>query len=300
MKSKKLNRLIDVLLISAMILPFIGAIVLSILTKPASEGIVISGAQIYFTLDMPLQPLQITEAHVVSLCVVNAIFFLCIFLTRGLRIRGISTRQAIAEKLVCMAEDFVRGNMGEQYVEFAAFMGSVMAISAMSSLCSLLGLYPPTADVSIIGGWALIVFVLITHYKLKGGVLSYLKSFTEPIFIFTPFNVIGELSTPVSMTLRHYGNVLSGVVISTLLAAAFSGASKLLLGWIPGGISEIPLLRIGIPAILSLYFDIFSGLLQAFIFAILTALYISNGAPEGYDPRVKNKKHKNKSLKKVK
>ena len=292
MKKTLLNRIIDVLLISAAIIPFVLAIILSILTKPASSGINITGAQVYFTLDLPIQPLQITEAQVVSACVVNAVFFICLFLTRGLKVRGISARQAIAEKLVQMAEDFVKGNMGEQYVDFAAFMASIMAISALSSL---LGLYPPTADVSIIGGWAIIVFILITYYKLKGGLFNYLKGFTEPIFIFTPFNIIGELSTPVSMTLRHYGNVLSGVVISSLLAAAFSGLTKIVCGMLPDMISSIPFLRIGIPAILSMYFDIFSGLLQAFIFAILTALYISNGAPEGYDPRVKAKKKK-KSL----
>lgn len=297
MNTKKPSRIIDALLLASAVIPFIIAIVLTILTKPAAEGISISGAQIYFKIPMPLQPLYITEAHIVSVCVVNAVFFICVFLTRGLKVRNISPRQAIAEKLVSMAENFVTGNMGEQYIDFAAFMGSIMAISALSSLCSLLGLYPPTADVSIIGGWAILVFILITYYKLKGGVFNYLKSFTEPIIIFTPFNIIGELATPVSMTLRHYGNVLSGVVISSLLAAAFSGLTRLVFGWLPGALGSIPFLRIGIPAVLSLYFDIFSGLLQAFIFAILTALYISNGAPEGYDPRIKSKKSKNRKIK---
>ena len=291
------NRFIDILLITFAVIPFLIAIVLTILTKPQTEGINVTGAQIYFKIDIPLQPLYITEAHVVSLCVIISIFFLCIFFTRNLKVKDISSRQAIAEKLVQLAENFVTSNMGEQYIDFAAFMASIMAISAFSSLSSLLGLYPPTSDVSIIGGWAIIVFILITHYKLKGGVGNYLKGFTEPIVIFTPFNIIGEFATPFSMTLRHYGNVLSGVIISTLVTSALTILSNLLLGWLPGFLGTIPFLRVGLPAILSLYFDLFSGVLQAFIFAILTALYISNGAPEGFDPRVN--KNKTKRFKKV-
>ena len=82
------------------------------------------------------------------------------------------------------------------------------------------------------------------------------------------------------MSFRHYGNVLSGVVISTLVAYALQGLSKLLLGWLPGILGSFPLLQVGLPAVLSLYFDIFSGLMQAFIFAMLTMLYIGTAAPE--------------------
>jgi len=82
------------------------------------------------------------------------------------------------------------------------------------------------------------------------------------------------------MAFRHYGNVLSGAVVSALMAAALGGLSKSLLGWLPGFLGDIPFLRIGIPAVLSIYFDIFSGCMQAFIFAMLTMLYIATGAPE--------------------
>ncbi len=296
MKNKLLNKGIDILLILGMILPFLSAMVLLVLTKPSSDGISISGAQIYFTVDMPLQPLYITEAHVVSVCVIVFTLCLCLFLTRNLKTKNISTRQAITEKLITMADNFVSGNMGEKYLEFSPFLASIMAISVLSSLSSLLGLYPPTSDISIVGAWAIVSFVLITKHKLIGGIGPYLKGFTEPIFIFTPFNIIGELAKPVSMALRHYGNVLSGVVISTLIAYGLTGLSNLVLGWLPGILGEAPLLRIGLPAVLSLYFDLISGCLQAFIFAILTALYISNSAPEDYDPRVKkSKKIKNKA-----
>ena len=133
--------------------------------------------------------------------------------------------------------------------------------------------------------------ILITHYKLKCGLWVYLKSFAEPVPFLLPLNLISEVATPVSMAFRHYGNILSGSVISVLIAAALSGLSKLILGWLPGALAEFPLFRIGLPAILSLYFDVFSGLLQAFIFAMLTMLYVAGGFPADiYEQRHKNKK----------
>jgi F-type H+-transporting ATPase subunit a len=155
-----------------------------------------------------------------------------------------------------------------------------MGLSAFSSLLSLLGLYSPPSDINIVGGWAILVFVLITYYKLRGGLLTYLKGFTEPVAILTPFNVVSELATPVSMAFRHYGNVLSGAVISTMIYAALAGLSSMVLGWLPGFLGEIPFLQVGLPAVLSIYFDVFSGCLQAFIFAMLTMLYIATAAPE--------------------
>ena len=112
-----------------------------------------------------------------------------------------------------------------------------------------------------------------------------------------PLNVLGEIATPVSMAFRHYGNVLSGTVISTLIATALQGLSNIVLGWLPGFLGQIPLLRIGLPAVLSLYFDLFSGLLQAFIFAMLTMLYIANGFDvEAYEKRQKAKRKKKNAL----
>ena len=92
------------------------------------------------------------------------------------------------------------------------------------------------------------------------------------------------------MAFRHYGNVLSGSVISVLIAAALQGLSSLLLGWLPGFLGEIPFMQVGIPAVLSVYFDVFSGCLQAFIFAMLTMLYISSGFPADDWEKLKKKK----------
>jgi len=173
----------------------------------------------------------------------------------------------------------VKENMGEKFLPWAPFVCAILGLSAFSSLTALLGMYPPTADLNTIAGWSILVFSLITFYKIKtNGFLGYLKGYTEPIKIFTPFNILSELGTPISMTFRHFGNVVSGVVISTLVYAALASLSTLLLGWLPGLLGKIPFLQVGVPAVLSIYFDVFSSCMQAFIFAMLTMLYIGSAA----------------------
>lgn len=292
MKKSAKAVIIDILLIAMMILPLAACIVLKILFSPATEGITVTGAIIYFTIPMPIMDLPITESQVNSWAVILTILAICLFLTRRLNIKSVSKRQFLAELIVEKSENLVRSNMGERFMGFAPFIAAILGLSALSSLSSLLGLYPPTSDINIVAGWAILVFILITHYKLKGGLGNYLKGYTEPIAVFTPINIISEVATPVSMTFRHFGNVLSGSVISVLVAAALQGLTSLLLGWLPGLLGDIPFLQIGIPAVLSLYFDIFSGCLQAFIFSMLTMLYIANGFPEEAYEKRRLKKHR--------
>ncbi len=279
-------------LIMAALPPIIG-MVLKVLFTPQSTDIEISGALIYTTIKMPVGELPITESQINSLIVIISVFWLCLFLTNGMQTRGGGRRQAAAEWIVEKCEILVHDNMGEYFKGFAPFAAAVMALSALSSLLALLGLYAPTSDINIVGGWALLVFILITYYKFKCGPLQYLKSFAEPVPFLLPLNLISEVATPVSMAFRHYGNVLSGSVISVLVAAGLGGLSNLLFGWLPGALGEIPFLRIGLPAVLSIYFDVFSGLLQAFIFAMLTMLYISGGFPaELYEKRQARKQER--------
>ena len=294
MVSKKSSKfiIIDVLLILGMVLPIAAAILLDVMTAPASEGIVIAGARIYFTIPMPLQDLPITETQVNSFAVVLTVFFLCLFMTHGIKERPDSIRQHLAEYIVEKTEELVHDNMGDYFMGFAPFICAIMGISVFSSLMSLVGLFPPTSDINVTAGWAILVFILITHYKLKCGPIYYLRGFFEPIPLFAPLNVIGEIATPVSMAFRHYGNVLSGSVISVLVAAGLSGLSNLILGWLPGLLGDIPFLQIGLPALLSVYFDVFSGLLQAFIFAMLTMLYIAGAFPADRYAARQTKKHR--------
>lgn len=286
----KAFKAVDFLLIAGAVIPLIFGIVLYVLIKPASSGIEITGAKILFTVDMPLQSLPITESQVNSWIVIVTIFFLCLYLTHGISDTQPTARQHLVEWIVEKTENLVRNNMGEFFDGFAPFVAAIMGLSAFSSLLTLIGLFPPTSDLNVVGGWAVLVFILITHYKLKCGVVHYIKSFGDPVPLLAPLNVISEIATPVSMAFRHYGNVLSGSVISVLVAVGLQGLSQMVLGKLPGVLGEFPLLQIGLPAVLSVYFDLFSGCLQAFIFAMLTMLYISTGFPaEDYKEKMKNK-----------
>lgn len=275
------------------VLSFAAAIVIKILFVPASEGIDITGAHVFFTVKLPIQDLPITESQVNSWCVMLGILFLCLFLTSGLKTRNVSVRQLLAEWIVEKTTNLVKTNMGEFFEGFAPFVAAVLGLSAFSSLSSLIGLFPPTSDINITAGWAILVFFLITYYKMKAGPWIYLKSFGQPVPLLAPLNIISEFATPVSMAFRHYGNVLSGSIISLLVAVGLSGLSKMIFSFIPGALADFPYLRIGIPAVLSLYFDLFSGGLQAFIFAMLTMLYISGGFPaEEYAARKKKREER--------
>ena len=301
MKQKNLRfKIADGLYIAIMVLPILCGIVLNILTKPPTEGISITGARIFFTIPMPIQDLHVTEAQVNSLLVVISIFGLCLYMTHGLKIEAETKRQHFAEWIVEKTEAMVKDSMGDFFAGYAPFIAAVLALSAFSSLLTLFGIYPPTSDMNVVAGWAILVFILITYYKMKGGFFNYLKGFTEPIVVMLPLNILSEVATPVSMAFRHYGNVLSGSVIAVLISYSLQSLSSLLLGWLPGFLGQIPFFQVGLPAILSLYFDIFSGCMQAYIFAMLTMLNISGGFPQEEYEKRKNKKLEKKNKKNLK
>ena len=269
-----------VLLLILSILPLIAGILIKVLYVPASEGIDISGAHIFFTIDLPFGGLPITESQVNSWLVILSLFFFCLFLTHGIKTKNMSRRQIIAEWIVNTVDNLVKTNMGEFFMGFGPFIAAMLGLSACSSLLTLIGLFPPTSDINVTGGWALLTFILITYYKFKAGPLVYIKSFGDPVPFLAPLNIISEVATPISMAFRHYGNVLSGSIISILIANLLTNVSKMIFGFLPGYLGGFPYLRVGLPAILSIYFDLFSGALQAFIFAMLTMLYVSGGFPE--------------------
>ena len=294
-KTSRKFKILDAFYIAMMILPIIFGIVLQVLTKPISEGIAITGARVYFTIPMPVQDFPVTESQVNSAIVLVVIFFFCLYITHGMSKKIELKRQHLAELIVEKVDSLVKENMGEYFMGFAPFIIAIMALSALSSLLSLFGLFPPTSDINIVGGWAVLVFFLITYYKMKCGPINYLKGFAEPVALLAPINFISEFATPISMAFRHYGNVLSGSVISVLLGSALAGLSSMILGNLPGFLVDVPLFQMGIPAVLSIYFDVFSGCLQAFIFAMLTMMYVGGAFDiETYKQKKARKSAKNK------
>ncbi|MBQ8599428.1 MAG: F0F1 ATP synthase subunit A [Oscillospiraceae bacterium] len=212
---------------------------------------------------------------------------LCIWLTRDLKVHPTSKRQIVAEFLVKAAYNMVEGNMGKRFSFFTPYFATLIAFLALSNLSGLTGFYAPTADLSTEAAFALATFAICTFYKLKlNGFVGYLKSFGDPIVVMYPFNVLGEIANPLSLACRHFGNVVSGSVIGALIYGALAVGNKALFGLLPGFLGEllgmIPFLQVGIPAVASIYFDVFSGCLQAYIFCVLSMMYIQDcaGGPE--------------------
>ena len=248
----------------------------------------VHGARILFEIpvDIPvLGHIVITETVLNTWIVMAVIVGLCLYMTHGMQVHCRTKRQIVAEFIVKKVNSMVGENMGERFVKvgYAPLIASIMGLSALCSLSSMIGMYAPTSDLSTLLGWSLMVFVLITYNKFRaGGPLGYIKGYFEPIPVLLPFNIISEFATPLSMAFRHFGNIASGSVITGLIYAALAGLSAAIFRLIPGVVgqtlAQIPLFQVGIPAIFSIYFDIFSSLLQAFIFCMLTMMYIGSAA----------------------
>ena len=174
---------------------------------------------------------QITQTLTVAYLVMAIVTGLCIWLGSGLKVNGISRKQAVAEMAYNALINFVHNNMGFDFDHYIPLVGTIFITSVISNLIGLLGLWSPTADLMTELAWALVVFVLITYHKIKAsGIGGYLKGFLDPVFVLAPINVMAECFTPVSMACRHFGNILSGTVISTLIYAAMTVATSVLFG----------------------------------------------------------------------
>ena len=193
----------------------------------------INGARILAIFeDVPLfGTVQITQTMTAAWLVMLIISALCIWLGSGLTVTNISRKQAVAEMAYTALVNFVRGNMGTGFDHYIPLVGTIFITSIVSNLISLVGIWSPTADLMTELAWGLVVFVLITYHKIKSsGLKEYLRGFLDPIAILLPINIMSECFTPVSMACRHFGNILSGTVISALIYAALTAANNALFG----------------------------------------------------------------------
>ena len=193
----------------------------------------INGARILAVFEnVPLLgTVRLTQTVAMSWLVMIIISALCIWLGSNLKVTGISRKQAVAEMAVTSLVKFVRNNMGTDFDHYIPLVGTIFITSIISNTISVLGFWSPTADLMTELGWALVVFVIITYHKIKAsGIGAYLKGFLDPLFILAPINVMAECFTPISMACRHFGNILSGTVISALIYGALTTATHALLG----------------------------------------------------------------------
>lgn len=247
----------------------------------------VTGPKVYFELpfDLPDSTIftmknLITQTTISLLVVTVTLILLAYFLTRKISKRP-GRVQVLLEKVITMLYNMVEDTMGKHNLKFAPYIGTLFVSSIIGSLIGTTQLFrSTTADLSVTMAWALVTTGMVWYQNIKHlGLKTWLKGFTEPIFIMTPMNIVSEIASPLSLAFRHFGNVAGGGVLTTLIYAALALLSNAILGWIPGIIAEIPFFQAGIPAFLSLYFDFFSGFVQAFVFSLLTMVYVAGACP---------------------
>lgn len=224
------------------------------------------GAKIYFEIPI-FGGLGINETMVNTWLVMVFIILISKFLTKDLE-KVPKGKQVVVEMIVMAFYGMVEQSMGKGKEKYVPYIGSLFLLSLFCSLSSLLTLRPPTADLNTTAAWSLITFFMIQYNGIKAnGLGARLKGMAEPSPLLLPINILGEISTPVSMAFRHFGNIFAGMLITTLLMSA--------LAFLTSAIPAMPaIFQIGLPAILSIYFDLFTSGLQAFIFCMLTMVFV--------------------------
>ena len=186
--------------------------------------------------------IPVSEAVVVTWIIMAVLVVVSFILTRNLKVDHISKRQAVAESIVTGLMKMVQGMVGEKGKAYVPYLTTVMLYIGVSNIIGLFGFKSPTKDLRVTVALALMSIILIEAAGIyHKGVKRWLHGFVEPV------------TKPLSLCMRLFGNVLGAFVIMELLKM---------------------ILPVGLPVVFSLYFDIFDGLLQAYVFVFLTSLYI--------------------------
>ena len=204
-----------------------------------------------FTIHIGSLEIPVLESVVVTWIVMAVLILLAVFLTAGLKTQNISKRQAFAEFIYEKLTGIVGGMLGEEGKAYVPYLVTVLLYIALSDVIGLFGFKSPTKDLNVTAALAVMSIILVEGAGIyHKGVKKWLHSFIEPVPIVTPFNILDVFTRPLSLCMR---NVLGAFVIMELL--------KLVVPPI-------------IPAVFSIYFDLFDGILQAYVFVFLTSLYI--------------------------
>lgn len=198
--------------------------------------------------------IPVSESVVVTWLIMAVLVILSICMTRNLRVESPSRRQVIVEYCVTWLQNLVKGFLGEEGKQYVPYLVTVIVYIGFSNVIGLFGMKPPTKDMNVTAALAIMSIVLIEYSGIHAkGVKKWAKGFTEPVAIITPINILEIFIRPLSLCMRLFGNVLGAFVVMELL-------------------------KIIMPAFLpipfSLYFDVFDGLLQAYVFVFLTSLFI--------------------------
>ena len=198
--------------------------------------------------------IEVAESVVITWVIMAFMLILAICMTRNLKVQNPGKRQVILETAVCGLQNMVKGIIGEEGAGYVPYLVTVIVYIGISNIIGLFGMRPPTKDLNVTGALAIMSIILIEYSGIHAkGVKRWAKSFAEPVAVVAPLNVLEIFIRPLSLCMRLFGNVLGAFVVMELL-------------------------KIIMPAILpipfSLYFDIFDGLIQAYVFVFLTSLFI--------------------------
>lgn len=219
----------------------------------------IANKNLWFLFEIFGERIYVTET-MRSTWIVSAVLIAFAFFVRH-KVKSFTDKpkgfQNAIETMVEMISNLVRDTMGEKLEYFGGYFFSVFTFILVSNYVGILGLRPPTTDLSTTVPLALMTFFMI-HYmgmtKQKG---KYFKEYLQPIFLFLPLNIIGEFARPVSLAFRLFGNILGGLIILQLMYSMLPFVARFVL----------PIPAHGL-------FDFFAGGLQAFVFTILSMTFI--------------------------
>lgn len=204
--------------------------------------------------------IEVTESIVVTWIIMAVVVLLSILATRNLSVDKPGKIQLLLESAVQWAQGFFKSTMGPEGDRYIPYLMTVLIYLAVANLIGILGFKPPTKDLNVTAGLAIMSMILIegSGFRVKG-FGGKMKAFAQPIAVVLPINVMEVLTRPISLCMRLFGNVLGSFVVMELI--------KLL----------VPVL---VPIPFTCYFDIFDGLLQAYVFVFLTALFIGEQVEE--------------------
>lgn len=195
------------------------------------------------------------ESTVVIWIIIAALALISIWLTHDLRVESPGKKQLMVEAGIEWLESFFQDLLGEKGKRYTPYMMTVIIFIAVSNLIGLLGFKPPTKDINVTAALAIMSIILIEYAGIHAnGVGGWIKSFAHPMPLITPINIMEIAIRPISLCMRLFGNVVGAFVVMELI----KGVCPILL-----------------PFPFSLYFDIFDGLIQAYVFCLLTSLFIS-------------------------
>ena len=203
----------------------------------------------------------ITTTHVCTLIVMLLLLGFAIAANRAMKhANEIPTGfQNVVELIVEKLDGMVDSTMGKNGVKFRNYIGTIFLFILISNFSGLLGLRPPTADYGTTLPLGLMSFTIIHVVELKYQKVSgVIKGLCDPWVFWAPINIIGNVAVPISLSLRLFANILSGTVMMALI---YGLLSKIAFFW---------------PGALHVYFDLFSGAIQTYVFCMLTMTYISN------------------------